>query len=90
MDLKDFNLETEEVEVIKALHQLSKSGQPEQNNVISMTYLNNLLLLKQQKKMLDEQNLYNEKILKRNASLVWATWVLAGVTALLAIITAFA
>lgn len=90
IDLKNYNLTTQENNLIEACQDIEKQTHltPE-DKVLYLNYLINILNLKQQKKIIDDQNKFNTKLVKTNRNLVVATWALAFVTILLCIITIF-
>jgi hypothetical protein len=59
---------------------------PGYGHEMKLNYGLNLLSVKQQKKLVDDQNEFNKKILGLNTGLVRATWALAGATIILALI----
>ncbi len=90
IELQKYNVDTPEVEIIKAcqfveLQTHLTSGAKE----LYLNYLTNLLHLKQQKKLFEDQNKFNKQLISTNRNLVKATWVLALVTIGLALITYF-
>lgn len=81
----EYNLETPEEELIKLCQKLPVSS-PNNESILLLDYCLGLLQLKQQKKLLDEQNKFNEKLLRWNKWLVYATWVLAIATIILVLV----
>lgn len=86
--LKKFNKNTSHDELIEAMqNQPYLAGIPPHEVSAFLTYIQELISIKNQESLLKEQNEFNIKLLKQNRDLVIATWVLAGATILLAIIT---
>ncbi len=83
----EYNLDTSEEELIKECQKNQNIWIEADAQNLRLNYLIGLLSLKQQRKLLTEQNKFNEKLLEKNSSLVKATWVLAFATIGLAIIT---
>jgi hypothetical protein len=76
-ELFKFTSDTPECEIVKACQALdSNSDFASEDRQLRMTYLLGLLSIKEQR-----------KLIKQNTSLVYATWTLTIVTALLAVIS---
>jgi hypothetical protein len=73
-------------EEIAAFCENEASQAPGYGHEMKLNYGVNLLAIKQQKKLIDDQNNYNRQMLATNRKLVYATWVLAAATILLALL----
>ena len=90
IELRKYDIDTAESEVIRACQYVeTQTHLVPETKELYLNYLTNLLQLKQQKKLFDGQNKFNEDLIKTNRSLAKATWALAGVTIILALITYF-
>ena len=83
MNTQQCNLDTSEEDIIKTLQNLKSVPQNNEGRQLDSTYLTNLLSSKYQKQILEDQNKFNERLFKQNRWLVWGTWALVLVTALL-------
>ena len=77
LDIPNLTPKTNDNDLINACHKLiEKQGDNSEGRTLQLNYLLNVLNIK-----------YQEKLLKKQNNLVVATWVLAIVTILLAIVT---
>lgn len=88
MDIKDYNINTKEEDLIKACQNLEQTTATSEGKALYLDYFLGLLNLKQQKDLLEKQNEFNKELLKTNKKLVKATWALAGATVLIVVVTA--
>jgi len=97
INLKEYDILTSDDEIIKACQRVeSQTFLSSEGKDLYLNYLTNLSHLKQQKKMLDEQNKFNKsllndnkKLINNNKYLVIATWFLAISTTILSLINLF-
>ena len=88
--LKEYDLNTPEKNIINACQFVEfQSHLSSEMKELYLNYLTNILHLKQQKNILKDQNKFNTQLINTNKNLVKATWVLACVTIVLALITYF-
>ena len=89
IDLKQYNINTPVKKIIEACQQVKDTSETSEMREISLNYLVNLLHLKQQRKLLEEQNKFNMSLIETNKKLVKATWALAIATGILVLVTIF-
>ena len=82
----EHNLDTPEEEIIRTCQSMINSTHQTLNE-LKLNYYLGVLSIKQQKKLLAEQNLFNKKLLRTNLWLVIATWALALATVVLVFVS---
>lgn len=90
IELREYDMDTSEADIIQACQYVEfQTHLASESKALYLNYLSNLLNLIQQKKMLEDQNVFNKKLVDTNKGLVKATYLLATVTILLALVTYF-
>lgn len=88
INLREYNLDTSENNIVKASQHVElQTHLSSEAKELYLNYLTNILHLKQQKQMFEDQNEFNTGLINSNKNLVKATWCLAIMTILLAFIT---
>ena len=88
--LKEININSTEEEISKFCEDIPLLGLNSEIRQMYMDYATSLLIVKQQQKLLADQNSFNEKTLKTNKRLVTATWVLVIISVLIPLISEIA
>lgn len=83
MNLKEYNIDTPEEKIIEIFQNIHSNVTDPRYQPATVSYLTNILFLKSQKKLLDEQNKFNERIINQNKWLTYGTWALVLATVLL-------
>lgn len=78
--LSEINIDSTEEQILKFCQEVPMMALDVQMRQMYMDYGTNLLLLKQQQKLLIEQNIYNRRQLFWSGGLVIGTWALVAVT----------
>jgi len=72
--LREININSTEEEIYKFCEDVPMMGLSSEMREMYLHYATSLLSLKQQQKLLNDQSVFNEKLLKQNRNLTIATW----------------